>query len=126
MNNKLNILIVEDSKVVQLMLAQMLSEMGHDFLVASNGQLAYEKLQQTSFDLVLLDWNMPVMDGPTLLEKIQRENLCAKTPVVMMTVEQDLSRIKKALSLGASEYIMKPFDKEILAGKLDQIMREAA
>ena len=72
-------------------------------------------------DLVLVDWNMPVMDGVTFVQELRRLAGGARPKVVLCTIESDMAHITEAMSLGADEYIMKPFDLEILAGKLTAI-----
>jgi len=76
---------------------------------------------QPPFDAVLLDWNMPVMDGITLLKTLKDELLEHRPVVIMCTTENDMQHISAAIESGASEYIMKPFDSEIIQSKLQQV-----
>ena len=72
----------------------------------------------TPADLVMADWNMPVMDGLELLRALRSEPAFAKVPVIMVTTEAEIDQMALALAAGATEYVMKPFTKEILADKL--------
>jgi two-component system, chemotaxis family, chemotaxis protein CheY len=114
----MHFLIIDDSNVTQLMVQEILKENGHTFDKALNGEEALKKLEDKVFDLILLDWNMPVMDGPTFLEEYKGKKKGA-IPVMMMTTENSPEKIIKAMNLGAKEYVMKPFTAEILLSKLE-------
>ncbi|OUR96376.1 hypothetical protein A9Q84_08465 [Halobacteriovorax marinus] len=117
----MKVLIVDDSKAIFLMVSQMLEESGHTGVWAEDGQKAFEYLSgNNDIDVILLDWNMPNMNGPEFLEKNLTESF-TETPVIMMTTENKPANIKKALSLGAVEYIMKPFTNDILNGKFELV-----
>lgn len=117
----MNTLIVDDSKAIFAMVSQMLKEEGHSSLWAEDGGKAVEILaQNNNVDIILLDWNMPNMNGLEFLEKNFKESF-TKVPIIMMTTENSAEKIKKALSLNASEYIMKPFTKDILMNKISLI-----
>ncbi len=117
----MKILIVDDSKAINLMVSDMLHEAGHESLWAEDGQKAVDIIAKEKVDLILLDWNMPVMNGPEFLEKVKSENLTS-APIVMMTTENKPDYIMKALEMGASEYIMKPFTSDILINKIDLVL----
>jgi two-component system, chemotaxis family, chemotaxis protein CheY len=120
----MKILIVDDSRAINAMVSEMLQNAGHDSSWAENGADAVSKIKdEGNFDLILLDWNMPVMSGPEFLQENQK-NKFTDTPVVMMTTENKPSYIKEALSLGAVEYVMKPFTSDILLNKIDIVLRE--
>ncbi|HEY8287976.1 MAG TPA: response regulator [Acetobacteraceae bacterium] len=114
-------LIVDDSRVVRQVARRILE--AHDFIVqeAEDGQQALETCRRALPDCVLLDWNMPVMDGITFLRHLRDEFGPEQPPVVFCTTENEMSRIEQAVSSGAQEYIMKPFDEDILIGKLAQV-----
>lgn len=116
----MNVLIVDDSKAIFMMVSQMLQEQGHKAIWAEHGEDACQKLSENEIDLVLLDWNMPVMSGPEFLEKNLSDGLTS-APIIMMTTENKPEHIKKALQLGAVEYIMKPFTSDILFDKLELV-----
>jgi len=113
-------MIVDDSKAIYMMVSGMLTEKGHEAVWAEDGNDACEKLKIEKVDLILLDWNMPNMSGPEFLEKNNSDSI-TDAPIVMMTTENKPDFIKKALQLGAVEYIMKPFTSDILFNKIELV-----
>jgi len=112
-------LVVDDSRTVRRVARRMLEAHGFVVREAEDGQQALDACREALPSLVLLDWNMPVMDGITFL-RVAREEFGPDEPRIMLcTTETDFSRIMAALEGGAQEYIMKPFDEEILLGKLE-------
>lgn len=114
-------LLVDDSKVIRKFGRSIVEGMGFEVAEAVDGNDALEQCRQKNFDLILLDWNMPVMDGLTFMTKYKEEFKTSKTIIIFCTTENDLAKIKTAVTSGADEYIMKPFDAEIIKGKLIQI-----
>ncbi len=114
-------LVVDDSRVVRKVARRILEANGFAVTEAADGQAAMEACRQMMPDCVLLDWNMPVIDGITFLRNLRSEFGPDKPPVVFCTTENDMSHIEQAIEAGAQEYIMKPFDEEILIGKLNQV-----
>lgn len=112
-------LIVDDSKMVRMILSKLLRELQFDVLEAGDGQEAIERLYHgETVDLMLVDWNMPVMDGYELLCAVRANVLLSDIRVMMVTTESSIEQVQKALSAGANEYLMKPFTKELLHEKL--------
>ncbi len=117
----MKVLVVDDSKAIYHMVSEMLSEENHEAVWAEDGVQAYNYLKENKdIELILLDWNMPNMNGPEFLEKVRNESL-VDFPIVMMTTENKPTAIKTALELGASEYIMKPFTSDILFNKIELV-----
>jgi two-component system chemotaxis response regulator CheY len=114
-------LIVDDSRVIRRMAADILKSLGLRTAEAENGLKGVEFCRTTVPDMVLLDWNMPEMDGITCLRALRAMNLNPRPVVVMCTTESGLSKIQEALQAGADEYIMKPYDREVLLDKLAQV-----
>lgn len=114
-------LVVDDSRVVRKVARRIAEDLGFECEEAEDGQKAYESCQANMPDAILLDWNMPVMTGIEFLEKLrQMEN--GQTPkVIFCTTENDMEHIQRAMQAGANEYIMKPFDSEIVESKFIQI-----
>jgi two-component system, chemotaxis family, chemotaxis protein CheY len=112
-------LVVDDSRVVRRAARRILEDAGFEVREAEDGQVAVQACRVARPDLVLLDWNMPVMNGIECLHAL-REEFGDALPVVFCTTESEIERIEQALDGGAAEYIMKPFDAEILCGKLAQ------
>jgi two-component system chemotaxis response regulator CheY len=112
-------IVVDDSRAIRMILSRTLRELGYEVREAGNGIEALTALSAgTPPDLVMADWNMPVMDGLELLRKIRASAEFARVPVVMVTTEAEIDQMTAAMAAGATEYIMKPFTKEILADKL--------
>ncbi|RFC43844.1 MAG: response regulator CheY [Verrucomicrobia bacterium] len=102
-----------------MILSKLLRELEFDVLEAGDGQEAIERLYHgENVDLMLVDWNMPVMDGYELLCAIRANILLSHIKVMMVTTESSIEQVQKALSAGANEYLMKPFTKELLHEKL--------
>jgi two-component system chemotaxis response regulator CheY len=114
-------LIVDDSKVLRRIARKMLEELGFSVDEAEDGQKALEKSRAQLTDMILLDWNMPVMNGLEYLIALRQLPGGDKPKVVLCTTETELANIVKAMEAGANEYIMKPFDRDILESKLAQV-----
>ena len=114
-------LVVDDSRVVRKVARRILESNGFAVTEAADGQIALDACRAALPDCILLDWNMPVMDGITFLKALRKEFGPDDPPVVFCTTENDLRHIEAAISSGAQEYIMKPFDEDILTGKFAQV-----
>ena len=113
-------LVVDDSKVVRLVARKILEGLNFRIEEAENGKLAVEACQRQMPDAILLDWNMPVMSGIDFLRALRGMTGGAAPVVVFCTTENDLRHIQEAIGAGANEYIMKPFDSEIIEAKFSQ------
>ncbi len=113
-------LVVDDSRVVRKVARRILERNGFAVREAADGSEALTSCRAELPDCVLLDWNMPVMNGIEFLKALRRE-FGASPPVVFCTTETDMSFVEQAIQHGAQEFIMKPFDDEILLGKLGQV-----
>ncbi len=114
-------LVVDDSRVVRKVARRILESTGYAVEEAENGQIALDTCRIRMPHCVLLDWNMPVMDGLQFLKALRAEFGPDKPAVVFCTTENDMSFIERAIESGAQEYIMKPFDEEILVSKFEQV-----
>jgi two-component system chemotaxis response regulator CheY len=112
-------LVVDDSRVIRKVARRILEDLGFETAEAADGMEAMAWCRSSMPEAVLLDWNMPVMDGLEFLRQLRREPGGAAPVVVFCTVENDLEHITQALEAGADEYIMKPFDGDIIAAKLE-------
>ena len=114
-------LVVDDSRVVRKVARRILEELGFSCEEAEDGQQAYEQCGKKMPEAILLDWNMPVMSGIEFLEKLRSMPSGQNPKVVFCTTENDMAHIQRAIMAGANEYIMKPFDTEIIKSKFIQI-----
>jgi two-component system, chemotaxis family, chemotaxis protein CheY len=114
-------LVVDDSKVVRKVARRIIEGFGLVVREAEDGQKALDACRGELPDCVLLDWNMPVMNGIEFLRALRSEFGAENPKVVFCTTESEMSFIEEAITSGAQEYIMKPFDEEILAGKFAQV-----
>ncbi|MBI1198792.1 MAG: response regulator [Phenylobacterium sp.] len=111
-------LVVDDSRVIRKVSRRILEEMGFEVAEAADGVEAMAWCAAVLPDVILLDWRMPNMDGLEFVRRLRAEPNGAAPKVVFCSVESDLDAIREALDAGADEYIMKPFDGGIVAGKL--------
>lgn len=114
-------LIVDDSKVIRMVARKILQELEFETAEAADGQEALDACKSNLPDAVLLDWNMPVMDGLEFLKELRQLPGGNAPIVVFCTTENDIEHIRKAIESGANEYIMKPFDSEIIQAKFAQV-----
>ena len=114
-------LIVDDSRVIRKVSRHILETLGFAVEEAENGQQALDRCDTSMPDVILLDWNMPVMDGYEFLGNLRRMPGGDQPKVVFCTTENDVAHIREAISAGADEYVMKPFDRETLEGKLQLV-----
>ena len=114
-------LVVDDSRVIRKVSRRILEELGFEVAEASNGVEALAWCSAVMPDAILLDWRMPSMDGIEFVQRLRRERGGDRPKVVFCTVENEIERIREALDAGADEFIMKPFDSGIVAGKLDYL-----
>ena len=114
-------LVVDDSRVIRKVSRRILEELGFEVAEASNGVEALAWCSAVMPDAILLDWRMPSMDGIEFVQRLRREPGGERPKVVFCTVENEIERIREALDAGADEFIMKPFDSGIVAGKLDHL-----
>jgi len=112
-------LVVDDSRTVRMIVGQILRELGIDVLEAKNGLEALEHVQTNpDIELMLVDWNMPEMNGYDFVRSIRAQRAYDAVPILMITSEAQGTQVTQALNAGANEYLMKPFNKEILMAKL--------
>jgi two-component system, chemotaxis family, chemotaxis protein CheY len=114
-------LVVDDSSVIRKIARRILEELGFQIIEAEDGEKALAACACALPDAVLLDWNMPVMDGYEFLGHLRRMPGGEKPKVVFCTTENGMDHIARALDAGANEYIMKPFDKDIVAAKFQEV-----
>lgn len=114
-------LVVDDSRTIRKIISSVLQELGIQCTEAEDGQQAYDRCAAQMPDLILLDWNMPVMNGLEFLRRLRSMHQGDKPKVIFCTTENEMDYIQKAMENGADEYIMKPFDRAIIESKLVQL-----
>ena len=114
-------LIVDDSRVIRKVSRHIVESFGFTVSEAEHGQDALAQCAEQMPDLILLDWNMPVMTGIEFLVALRRQPGGTKPKVVFCTTENDIAHIREAIAAGADEYVMKPFDHDTLQIKLQLI-----
>ncbi|HEU5047311.1 MAG TPA: response regulator [Rickettsiales bacterium] len=114
-------LIVDDSRVVRKVASRIIDKLGFAIAEAEDGAQALAYCEKQLPDLILLDWYMPVMNGIDFLPKLRALPGGDKPVVVFCTTENDMGHIQQAIMAGANEYVMKPFDEEIITNKLMQV-----
>lgn len=121
MSKNILCLVVDDSRAIRRVAGDMLTRLGFRVAEAEHGGAAVAFCKTTVPDFVLLDWNMPEMDGITCLRELRAMDLSPRPFVVMCTTENGMPKIQEALMSGADEYIMKPYDQDVLKDKLEQL-----
>lgn len=114
-------LIVDDSKVVRMVARKILESLEFQIEEAADGRMAVDACRQNMPDAILLDWNMPVMNGIEFLRYLRQMEGGGAPKVVFCTTENDIAHIREAIGAGANEYIMKPFDSDIIQAKFAQV-----
>ncbi len=114
-------LVVDDSRVVRKVARKILEDLSFDIHEAEDGQQAIDFCRGKMPDGILLDWNMPVMNGLEFLQQLRTLDGGDQPRVVFCTTEAEIGHIQRALAAGANEYIMKPFDGEIIESKFAQV-----
>ena len=122
---KMKFLVVDDFSTMRRIVRNLLKELGFTNVdEAEDGQVALQKLNSLPFDFVVTDWNMPNMDGLTLLQNIRATPSLKHLPVLMITAEAKKENIIAAAQAGASGYVVKPFTAATLAEKLEKIFEK--
>lgn len=114
-------LVVDDSKVIRKVARRILEELNFSIEEAVDGQDALDACNRSMPNVVLLDWNMPVLDGLEFLKALRALKGIKQPTVIFCTTENDMAHIRTAMEAGADEYIMKPFDREIIEAKFIQV-----
>ena len=113
-------LVIDDSRAMRSILGQILKGMGFEVADAVHGRDGLEKLKQLGApDVMLVDWNMPEMNGYDFLRTVRADPAYNESRIMMVTTETEMERMIEALSAGANEYVMKPFTKEVIREKLE-------
>ena len=117
----MKVLVVDDSAIMRKVIEQILEMLGHEAVPAANGVEAFDRLKEHGdVKLILLDWNMPEMNGIEFLRAVKDKPELAEIPVIMLTTESERRKMIEAIEAGAKHYLTKPFQPETLATKILQ------
>jgi two-component system chemotaxis response regulator CheY len=112
-------LVIDDSRTVRVIIGNILRELGLEVVEAANGREGLERLAENpAVELVLVDWNMPEMNGLDFIKSVRSQRAYDGLRIMMVTTETEQEQLLRALEAGANEYVMKPFTREILLAKL--------
>jgi two-component system, chemotaxis family, chemotaxis protein CheY len=121
-NPNMKILVVDDHESMRRIEKQILNDLGYPNVdMADDGATAWPMLQAGSYDFVICDWNMPKMEGLELLKAIRADARISKTPVLLVTAESKKEKIIQAAQAGVNDYVVKPFNAEIIKAKIARI-----
>ena len=115
-------LVADDSPTIRKVVRIILRSFEFEMDEAENGKIALEKCEHRMPDIILLDWNMPVMNGIEFLRLLRGMESGSTPKVIVCTTETDVEHIREAIEVGADEYLMKPFDAEMLTAKVKLAM----
>ena len=123
----MKVLVVDDSAIMRKVIEQILEMLGHEAVPAANGVEAFDRLKEhDDVKLILLDWNMPEMNGIEFLRAVKDRPGLSKIPVIMLTTESERRKMIEAIEAGAKHYLTKPFQPETLATKILQCVEASA
>jgi two-component system chemotaxis response regulator CheY len=115
-------LVVDDSRAIRSIIGKTVRELGFEVLEAGHGREALDRLAEAGrVELILVDWNMPEMNGFDFLVAARQNTAWKDTVIVMVTTETEMSLMQRALDAGANEYVMKPFTRDVLREKLQLV-----
>lgn len=115
----MRVLVVDDSRAIRRIIGEIMKQLGFEVLEAGNGVEALQRLEeQGAPDLVLVDWNMPEMNGLDFIKAVRANPNYSDLPLMMVTTETEMERMALAFMAGVNEYVMKPFDKATILDKL--------
>lgn len=112
------ILVVDDNEMNRDMLSRRLNRLGHETIVAEDGEKALQVIQEQLFDLVLLDIMMPILNGYDTLERIKSDETMRHIPVIMISAVDDLDSVVRCIEMGAEDYLFKPFNPVLLKARV--------
>jgi DNA-binding response OmpR family regulator len=120
-----DLILVDDSRTALAVMGRRLTELGYTVALIDNGMTALDLVQARRFDAMLLDITMPNMSGMAVLRELRRSPLTADLPVLMMTARSDPAAAIDALNAGADDHVVKPFDVDVMAARIERLLGRA-
>lgn len=118
----MKVLLVDDSRAMRTMLRNIMSELGFEVLEAAHGVEGLQRLDEVgSVTLCLVDWNMPEMDGLDFVKHVRQNRAWSDIKIMMVSAENDMAKVARALMVGADEYAMKPLTRDAIVEKLEML-----
>ena len=115
----MRVLIIDDSRAIRRIIGDMMKSLGFETTDAGNGIEALQRLEEFGApDICFVDWNMPEMNGLEFIKAVRSKPEYSDLPLMMITTETEMERMAEAFIAGVNEYVMKPFDKEMIIEKL--------
>ncbi len=115
----MRVLVVDDSRAIRRIIGEIMKQLGFEVTEAGNGIEALQRLEELGApELVLVDWNMPEMNGLDFIKAVRANPAYSDLPLMMVTTETEMERMALAFMAGVNEYVMKPFDKATILDKL--------
>ncbi|MHC4870623.1 MAG: response regulator [Planctomycetota bacterium] len=121
----MKIMTVDDSLTMRSIISKVIESLGAEAVQAEDGNVALEKISgaDSDTDLVLLDWNMPELNGIDTLKRLKEQDTTKNIPVIMVTTQAERSNVVEAVRVGAEGYVTKPFDTEVLVSKVKKVLK---
>uniref|UniRef100_A0A7C4AIG7 Response regulator n=1 Tax=Thermodesulfovibrio aggregans TaxID=86166 RepID=A0A7C4AIG7_9BACT len=120
----MKVLVVDDDKTTRKMLSLILKSKGYDIVTAENGIEALQKLGLEEINLILIDMNMPYMDGIEFTRQVRANNQFCEIPIIMITTEADEEEKRKAYDAGVDDYLVKPTNAQEITESMKKIMKK--
>ena len=122
----MNVIVADDSIMVRSIIEKIITSLGYELFQATQGEEVIEILEKMDVEvgLILMDWNMPTMDGFQALVQIKKDRRFSSIPVIMLTSESDDNKIKMAYDAGAAGYVKKPFTRDELVENMQQVLKD--
>ena len=118
------VLVIDDAMFVRMVMEKNLTEYGHNVICASNGMEGIEMAQEEQPDIILMDINMPIMNGYEATEKLKQDEITKDIPIIMVTTQSRSKDVIEAYNLGVADYIAKPFKYKIINAKIHRALLE--
>ncbi|MEO6602558.1 MAG: response regulator [Polyangiaceae bacterium] len=118
------VLVVDDSQTIRQHVAEALTRVGFEVIEASDGAAGLQRVEEHEFSMIILDVNMPLLNGMEMLERLSQNPKAANIPVLMLTTEAQRSMIERARRNGAKAWLIKPIKVESLVSTVNKVLQQ--